>query len=199
MEQLVKKEIPPYLNLDLQDLEGEEWRPVVGFEESHIVSNHGRVKHLFYHKTNKPKIVKLTVKNKQAFCQLVIKSEGVGRGKLIYKSALALVGEAFIRGLREGETYYHKDKNKTLDNRVENICIGTYSESHIQDVKDGKHKEVCRNPMISSRKANKDYPLENIKKGELYFFYITNQIKNDRLIVTRRKFKTEKEAKESLL
>jgi hypothetical protein len=40
------KELPPYLNMSLQDIEGEEWRDILGWEGYYQVSNMGRVKSL---------------------------------------------------------------------------------------------------------------------------------------------------------
>lgn len=58
----------PHENLDLQDMEGEVWKPVVGYEQFYHVSNMGRVKMIGREKKSnlpnapilqmKPKIVK---------------------------------------------------------------------------------------------------------------------------------------------
>ncbi|MBQ3989817.1 MAG: hypothetical protein II630_03150, partial [Bacteroidales bacterium] len=36
----------------IQDLEGEVWKPIKGYEELYEVSNKGRIKSLNYHSTN---------------------------------------------------------------------------------------------------------------------------------------------------
>lgn len=38
--------LPPCINLSLTNISGEVWKPIPGFEDSHLVSNKGRVKHL---------------------------------------------------------------------------------------------------------------------------------------------------------
>jgi len=41
-----KKQLYPYQNLSLTDIEGEDWISIIGFEEYYMVSNFGRVKWL---------------------------------------------------------------------------------------------------------------------------------------------------------
>ncbi|WP_396142718.1 NUMOD4 domain-containing protein [Flavobacterium sp.] len=47
---------PACMNLSLLELPGEVWKPIPGFEDSHLVSNKGRVKHLSGWTTNGRKI-----------------------------------------------------------------------------------------------------------------------------------------------
>ncbi|MCF2221106.1 hypothetical protein H9Q08_17605 [Chryseobacterium sp. PS-8] len=45
--------LPPCMDLSLQDLPGEEWKPIPGFEHQYLISNKGRVKRLGSWTSNK--------------------------------------------------------------------------------------------------------------------------------------------------
>lgn len=116
-----------YRNLSIEDIDGEIWKPVVGYENDYMVSNYGRVKSIFtstidyrgFVFSHKPKILKQGFTTTGYLCVSLR-----GQKYRVHR----LVGFAFIP-LREGaENINHKDCNP-LNNRVENLEWCTHLEN----------------------------------------------------------------------
>lgn len=116
-----------YRNLSIEDIDGEIWKPVVGYENDYMVSNYGRVKSIFtsiidyrgFEFSHKPRVLKQRI-TKTGYLDVRI------RGKQL--KVHRLVGYAFIP-LREGaEHINHKDCNP-LNNKVENLEWCTHQEN----------------------------------------------------------------------
>lgn len=90
----------------LEDLEGEEWKPVVGYEH-YWVSSYGRVKTSTYH-TNQWKILKTAPRGcTKNYYGVFLWNNGVCKNAATH----VLVADAFIRPHKSGEQVNHKDEN----------------------------------------------------------------------------------------
>lgn len=109
--------------LCIEDLKGEEWKPVVGYESYYLISNYGRLKSLtrytfdskgrsMYHKG---KIVKASV-SRCGYATFRISVEG----KLICVILHRLVADAFIPNHENLPFVHHLDEDK-LNNKVSNL------------------------------------------------------------------------------
>lgn len=116
-----------YRNLSLEDIDGEIWKPIKGYEESYMVSNMGRIKSIFTSFTekngkirpHKPRILK------QHFSSTGYLLIGLfGKTFKVHR----LVGEAFIPRDSENYVINHKDFNP-LNNRVDNLEWTTQREN----------------------------------------------------------------------
>lgn len=122
--------------LSLEDLEGEIWKDIIGFDGSHSVSNFGRVKREQRYDTMgrllKTKILKRTYCiGKDGFVDNAKVTFGAD-GKVLSKAVSLLVAQAFIGEIPQGHCVVHLDKNVKND-MLENLKITTYSESLKRD------------------------------------------------------------------
>lgn len=117
---------------DIELLEGEEWRPVVGYEGQYEVSNMGRVCHikdghasllkLSIHKKGKPSSNGSEYRSVNLFSNKKAKTVDVHR----------LVAEAFIGPRPKGMETMHINGIR-YDNRLSNLRYGTNKENHISN------------------------------------------------------------------
>lgn len=112
-----------YKNLSLENLEGEIWRDVVGYEGIYQVSNMGRVKSLGNNKTRKDKILRQT-KFKNGYLYVFLCKEGKRKNCRVNR----LVGNAFLDNPNDYPCFNHKNEDKT-DNRAVNLepCTHKYN------------------------------------------------------------------------
>lgn len=109
--------------LSLEDFDGEEWRPVVGYENYYLVSNYGRLKSITRHTTDSlgrnsfhcGRIAKVSV-NKGGYANYRICVEC----KLIPVLVHRLVAAAFIPNPNMLPFVNHLDENR-LNNNVSNL------------------------------------------------------------------------------
>lgn len=122
---------PPHLNTSLEDMDGEVWDDVVGYDGSYHVSNMGRVKsvhRLVRNQYVKEKILKQNIR-KDNNCAVKLSIGGVKKTKLVS----SLVRDVFFKDIdRENQVLIHKNKVK-FDNRVSNLIAGTESEKYLLD------------------------------------------------------------------
>ena len=107
--------------LSLEDLTGESWRPIVGYEDKYLVSNFGRVKSLeriltksdvpnakWSRQKHSTKILK-SHKNMYGYYMVYLSNRGSTKGFLVHR----LVGMAFIPNPNNLPQINHKDECKT--------------------------------------------------------------------------------------
>lgn len=117
----------PFYSLALDDLPGEEWRPIVGYEGRYEVSNLGRVKSLL-----RGIILRATRHHSNGYLY-------VGVSKTNTKTTIhSLVAAAFTGERPEGLVIRHLN-GEQLDNRAENLTYGTTSENRFDSVRHGTH------------------------------------------------------------
>lgn len=123
----LSKRPEPWLDYDLTDREGEEWRDVTAYDGLYQVSSYGRVKSLARFDRKGRRIQERILRpffQGSVAAQLVLVEDGC---KKMYQ-VLRLVGEAFLPPLLPSQTWHHRNKLRPLDNSVTNILCGTPSE-----------------------------------------------------------------------
>lgn len=114
----------------IQDLEGEVWKPIKGYEELYEVSNKGRIKSLNYHSTNRPSLLRHDIRND--YHRVTLCKNNKTKRFFVHR----LVYEAFIGELPkfkygkgdEMMVINHKDENPS-NNCIENIELVTHTEN----------------------------------------------------------------------
>lgn len=128
------------LMMSVNDLEGEEWRDIAGFEDSYEVSNLGRVRSKERIASNgshlSPKIRK-GVGSRYRTISLCKENKGIN--KLIHR----LVAEAFIPNPDNLPEVNHKDLDIT-NNRVDNLEWVSTSYNHMHGIKNKSEKKSYR-------------------------------------------------------
>ena len=137
------------------NLEGEEWRPVIGFEGLYEVSNKGRVKSL-------PRMVKRGSGESMTYERILV--GGISHGYrycLLHKQdgsrkslrVNRLVADAFIPNPNNLPLVNHKDENR-LNNNVDNLewCTPLYNTRYGTALErasfnNGRNKRVCQYDM----------------------------------------------------
>lgn len=123
-----------YLNLSIENLPGESWKDVLGFEGKYLVSNYGRVKLLWkfqysyfvggIYTINNPKICKGSWF--KGYRQISLHANGEETKKFVHK----MVAESFLQKESFHDTVDHINMVKTQNN-VENLRWTTRSQNTI--------------------------------------------------------------------
>lgn len=163
-----------YKNLSLENLPNEEWRDVVGYEGSYMVSNLGRVKSLPKTKggnhnqyTSHEKIMKTNLNQGGYVCVNLHKDKKLKRF-LVHR----LMAESFLPK-EDGKDFIDHINGIRNDNRVENIRRCTHYENDtfplaIENKREASQKVHTTKEFRSKRsKIMKEYysKEENIKKN----------------------------------
>lgn len=131
---------------EIQPIEGEEWRDVVGYEEYYQVSNKGRVrsKDRISNSNNggntlfKGRILEGVI-NKAGYRRITLKIRPHSKAIFIHR----LVAEAFIPNPNNYPIINHKDENP-LNNCVENLewCDNLYNNTYGNALKKAKETRI---------------------------------------------------------
>ena len=141
--------------LSIDNLDGEIWSDVYGFDGLFSVSNFGRVKREL-RTTSHNRLLQVKIiariyctnkssKKKSAIVKLNFE------GKRIVRTVSSLVCEAFIQPLKINECAIHIDKDKLFDDSLSNVKIGTYSQSIKDDFIQKSKKPLLGNFGITGR------------------------------------------------
>lgn len=128
------------------DLAAEEWRPVPGFEQTHEVSDRGRVRSLERHvkyqdgreRTYPEKMLRL-VDGTTGYLRVNIATKGENRVKKVHH----LVALAFIGPRPAGMDVCHNNGDR-LDNRACNLRYATRSENLRDAVRHGTNWNTAK-------------------------------------------------------
>ena len=125
----------PFLNYQIEDLKGEEWRDIIGYDGIYLVSNLGRVKSCQREINMGAKGIKIQPERimKQQVSRSNINTNVKAPSKSLKVSfcidnikktyhVTTLVGNAFIGELKDNEVYSKKDK-VWYNNKADNIII----------------------------------------------------------------------------
>ncbi len=131
----------------------EVWKPVVGFEDTYLVSDKGQVWSVRNKKILKPKLMKT------GYCRVSLSVNGYREDLLIHR----IVALAFITNPNDKPTVNHINEYKT-DNRVENLEWATTYE---QNVYGTRIERAAASTNWCDRTAKIDYA-EVAKKHKYY-------------------------------
>lgn len=134
-------------------LEGEEWRPVVGYEGKYLVSSQGRVYSIPRWGVSggllKPQ--RCLAGLHQGYLKVVLYDAPRYRTARTYR----LVAEAFLPDRQEGSVVRHLNGDGS-DNRVENLAWGTVSENNFDTVRHGTHHEARKTHCSRGHEYNEE-------------------------------------------
>ena len=105
----------------------EQWRPCLGFERTHVVSNMGRVVRLPKVKGGKSRLLKTGSTrdpDNDDYVRVGLFGDGVRKTAYVHR----LVAMAFVDGYEDGMEVNHINGDKT-DNRAENLEWVTHQEN----------------------------------------------------------------------
>ena len=157
----------PYLNENLEDIEGEEWRDVPMYDGILFASNFGRIKRAGYYDASgryrKEKIIKQLIK------QGDIPFLAITYDKKTF-TMLQLVGLAFYGFLKEGYCFQRKDYDP-FNCMADNILVLTFEESRKRMYDVGANKSHCKGGIKTSK-----YILKRLSDGKEF---LTAEIKSE--------------------
>ena len=125
----------------IENLDGEIWKDVIGFEGIYQVSNMGNVRSVCFHSTDKIQNMK---RNKTKFGYLRVQLSK--NGKIKHCSVHRLVAEAFLPNPMNLPQVNHKNEQKD-DNQVTNLewCTAKYNVNYgtaIQRIKQAQSNPI---------------------------------------------------------
>ena len=129
----------PYKNLSLEDMQGEIWKDIQGYDGYYQVSNFGRIKSLSRYVFNgmgdylkKEKIIKSILSN-HGYLVVTLYIENVAKQFLVHR----LVATAFVENLFNNEKVIHIDYEKK-NNNSNNLEWATSLESNCHKMSNQK-------------------------------------------------------------
>ncbi|MCD8109247.1 MAG: NUMOD4 motif-containing HNH endonuclease [Clostridiales bacterium] len=121
------------LDYDFEPIEGEEWQPILGYEQ-YEVSNMGRVRH-YAQRYKKYYLLKLHINNFHGRAQIILHD---AEGKQHTLNFARIVAHTFVGGFDENHnTVDHLDGNP-LNNRADNLEWVSQSENNLRSFQNGK-------------------------------------------------------------
>lgn len=166
-------DIPPYLNLSLEDMDGEVWKDVVGTDGSYSVSNFGRVKSnermcrtwITKLGTSSQRIVKPKIRRQHVVMFYYKVNISYPDGKRLV-NVHRLVAEAFLPNPDKLPCINHKDEDK-LNNCVDNLEWCSYIHNNNYGTRNARiSKKQRNNPLFSKRVAQFDMQGNLIKEWD---------------------------------
>lgn len=128
---------PPAI-LDTTSLDGEEWRPVPGYEGMYEVSNLGRVKSLGTSRNRPPTILRICVKQ-HGYRYAALHQAGRRRCPTLHRVVL----EAFVGPCPDGREGCHIDDDKS-NNHLSNLYWGTRSDNMLDRIRHGNNPQSSK-------------------------------------------------------
>ncbi len=123
-----------YKNLSLQNISGEKWKDIPGYEGFYKCSNKGRIKSMPSVGTGKKEnILKQTLKSDTGYLIVNLYKNGIDGHLRVHRA----VGKAFLRNPLKKRTINHKDTIKVNNNLV-NLEWATHSEQHLHAYQNGR-------------------------------------------------------------
>lgn len=162
--------VMPCFNRSLEDIEGEEFLDIIGYDGVYQISNFGRVKSIGrYVNTSrgnqrwvKEKILKIHIPKDGHELNVKLSYENIKKTHMVN----TLVANAFLRDRKENEVICQVDKN-VLNCKLSNLEIMNVSCSVFLSYKNGKAKDWGIGNMIKNQRTK--YEVENgiYKNGKL--------------------------------
>jgi len=134
--------------MDNQDFSTEEWRPVLGWEDSYEVSSHGRVRGIRQKSRWVGKRIRSLKTKKVGYIATILYRSGRQKDVLVH----VLVAEAFICPKPEGMEVNHKDSNRA-NNHFYNLEWVTHKENQEHAAKAGRYASGDRHPRRTKPEA----------------------------------------------
>lgn len=158
----------------MEDLPGEQWKPIKNFEGLYEVSNMGRFRSIYKYKntivkSGSPAVIpvphKLLCPNKlhSGYCNVTLCKES----KIYVYRAHRLVAFHFCKGYKRGYVVNHKDEDKS-NNRADNLewCTQLYNQRYgtaIQRAAESSWKKVAQYDLAGNLIATYDSAKEAAK------------------------------------
>ena len=145
-----------------KEIDGEEWRDIVGYEGLYQISNFGRIKSFHY---KNPSVLRVSISN-SGYKRLVLSKNGKYESVCIH----VLVAKAFIPNLENKREVNHKDGDKS-NNCVDNLEWVTRSENmkHAHKNKLLNLKYGAENPIAKLTVDDVEYIRKNYKSHDKNF------------------------------
>lgn len=155
-------DVMPCFNRSLEDIKGEKWIDITGYDGIYQISNFGRVKSIGRYVNSskgnqrwvKEKILKIHIPKDGHELNVKLSRENVSKTHLVN----TLVADAFLRDRKENEVICQIDKN-VLNCKLSNLKIMSVSSSVYLNYKNGKAKDWGIGNFIKDKR--KKYELEN--------------------------------------
>jgi len=123
-----------------------EWRPVIGYEGSYIVSSLGEIRAIERSVTRSDGVTRKfadssvgTKKMRSGHLRVYLWSGGVRRALPVHR----IVAKSFLPNPDFYPLVRHLDDNPA-DNRVQNLAWGTYSQNQQDSVRNGRHFQASQ-------------------------------------------------------
>jgi hypothetical protein len=147
----------PWKNTSLQDIYGEEWKPIIGFEGNYEISSFGRVKALGVY--NHPISIRKLSQHKNGYLMISLWKENREKRPLVHR----LVAIHFIPNPESKSEVNHKKGIKT-DNRATELEWVTTRQNHLHAFRElGK-----KNPIILGADNHRSKPVIQFSKDGLF-------------------------------
>lgn len=124
MKTVAKKRPQPWLDFDISDRPGEQWKHVPNYDGIYEASSDGRVKSLTRWSGNRLLKDRIMSQRGSAAAALTLCQDGHQQPAYV----MPLVMDAFGRTKPDDHVWYHTDKNQ-FNNRLTNIAHGTHGTS----------------------------------------------------------------------
>ena len=154
-------------NLELQDLDGEVWKDILGYEGLYQVSNYGRIKSFIKYRGTDERILKQIKMNTGYFC-INLSKNIISKPKQVHR----LVFETFIGKIPENYDVHHVNEDKE-NNNLYNFKLMSEKEHRSLHKKGennplfGKHHSIkTKMKMSKPRSEETKMKMSKSKKGE---------------------------------